>query len=56
MVSRLKTMRRGAYRFIILEIGAGSGKAIELLVPYGCNIPCVEPGPDLVRLGKNKYN
>ncbi|UVI30426.1 class I SAM-dependent methyltransferase [Paenibacillus spongiae] len=39
----------------ILEIGSGSGKATELLVPYRCHILCVEPGSNLVREGRRKF-
>ncbi|MGZ9586708.1 class I SAM-dependent methyltransferase [Paenibacillus marinisediminis] len=40
----------------VLEIGAGSGKATELLLPYHCNVLCVEPGSNLVREGRKKFS
>lgn len=40
---------------LILEIGAGSGKATELLADISCSITCVDPGPDLVAKGKEKF-
>lgn len=39
----------------LLEIGAGSGKATELLKDRGYNICCIEPGKDLVANGKAKF-
>ena len=39
----------------LLEIGAGSGKATELLEGYGCKIHCVEVGEHLVERGKEKF-
>jgi len=39
----------------VLEIGAGSGKATELLLPYDCYIHCVEPGGELVKRGQEKF-
>lgn len=39
----------------LLEIGAGSGKATELLKDRGYNICCIEPGKDLVTIGKYKF-
>lgn len=39
----------------VLEIGAGSGKATELFVPYGCELTCIEPGKDLVEKGIEKF-
>lgn len=39
-----------------LEIGAGSGKATELFVPYKFNIHCVEPGENLVKKGRIKFS
>jgi SAM-dependent methyltransferase len=38
-----------------LEIGAGSGKATELLADINCSITCVEPGADLVSRGNYKF-
>jgi SAM-dependent methyltransferase len=40
---------------IILEIGAGSGKATELLAGINCTITCVDPGADLVRRGNDRF-
>ena len=39
----------------LLEIGAGSGKATELLKDGGYNICCVEPGKNLVAIGNLKF-
>jgi len=39
----------------LLEIGAGSGKATELLSSRGFQIQCIEPGPDLVKMGQKKF-
>lgn len=39
----------------VLELGAGSGKATELLKNYGFSIKCVEMGENLVRQGQKKF-
>lgn len=39
----------------IIEIGAGSGKATELLAGKGFNILCVEPGKDLAAIGNKRF-
>lgn len=39
----------------LLEIGAGSGKATELLEPYGCKIHCIDVGEHLVARGREKF-
>ena len=39
----------------LLEIGAGSGKATELIKNYGCSITCVEVGEHLVKQGQKKF-
>lgn len=39
----------------ILEIGAGSGKATELFASQGYNILCIEPGSQLVEVGRRKF-
>jgi trans-aconitate methyltransferase len=39
----------------LLEIGAGSGKATELLAGINCRITCVDPGADLVRRGNERF-
>lgn len=38
-----------------LEIGAGSGKATELLTEFGFSIQCVEVGENLVQNGQMKF-
>ena len=38
-----------------LEIGAGSGKATELLKNYGFSIRCIDPGENLVKHGNIKF-
>jgi SAM-dependent methyltransferase len=42
-------------RSVLLEIGAGSGKATELLADINCSICCVEPGPALVAKGNDRF-
>jgi len=39
----------------LLEIGAGSGKATELLANGGYEILAVDPGKDLIEVGKKKF-
>lgn len=39
----------------ILEIGSGSGKASELFLDRGYELLCIEPGPQLVELGRKKH-
>lgn len=39
-----------------LEIGAGSGKATELLVSYGFHIHCIDAGENLVKKGQKKFS
>ncbi|WNS42096.1 class I SAM-dependent methyltransferase [Paenibacillus sp. MMS20-IR301] len=39
----------------ILEIGAGSGKASELFLDRGYRLLCIEPGPQLAELGRQKH-
>ncbi len=39
----------------LLEIGAGSGKATELFLPYDVSIDCIEPGENLVRKGRARF-
>ncbi|AIQ55673.1 class I SAM-dependent methyltransferase [Paenibacillus borealis] len=39
----------------ILEIGAGSGKASELFLERGYELLCIEPGPQLAELGRQKH-
>ena len=39
----------------VLELGAGSGKATELIKDYGFSIKCVEVGEDLVKQGRKKF-
>ena len=39
----------------LLEIGAGSGKATELLAGKGFDITCIDPGENLVRMGNEKF-
>ncbi|OMF29455.1 class I SAM-dependent methyltransferase [Paenibacillus sp. FSL H8-0259] len=39
----------------ILEIGAGSGKASELFLDRGYELLCIEPGPQLAELGRQKH-
>lgn len=39
----------------ILEIGAGSGKATELFAPQGYNFLCIDPGEQLVEVGRKKF-
>lgn len=39
----------------LLEIGSGSGKATELLAPYGYDIYCVDPGESLINKGREKF-
>ena len=39
----------------VLEIGAGSGKATELIKDYGFSIKCVEIGESLVQEGRKKF-
>jgi SAM-dependent methyltransferase len=45
----------GDRRARLLEIGAGSGKATELFLPFDVSIDCVEPGENLVRNGRAKF-
>lgn len=40
---------------LLLEIGPGSGKATQLLAPYGCDLLCIDPGSQLVEAGKKKF-
>jgi len=40
----------------LLEIGAGSGKATTLFVPYNYEILCVDPGENLVKNGRIKFS
>jgi SAM-dependent methyltransferase len=40
----------------ILEIGAGSGKASELFLDRGYELLCIEPGPQLAELGRQKHS
>lgn len=40
----------------LLEIGAGSGKATILFMPHNLKIHCVEPGENLVRKGRIKFD
>lgn len=39
----------------LLEIGSGSGKATELFASKGYDILCIEPGPNLVEMGRKKF-
>lgn len=39
----------------VLEIGAGSGKATELLKEYGFSIRCIDIGENLVQRGREKF-
>lgn len=39
----------------LIEIGAGSGKATELFAGKGFNIICIDPGPDLVKKGNQRF-
>lgn len=41
---------------VILEIGAGSGKATELFVDRGLNLCCIEPGENLALAGQRKFD
>ncbi len=38
----------------VLEVGSGTGKATEALAQMGFSILCIEPGPDLIRIAKQK--
>lgn len=38
-----------------LEIGAGSGKATELFASHGYDILCVDPGAQLVEVGRKRF-
>ena len=40
----------------LLEIGAGSGKATELLTGKGFEILCIDHGEDLVKIGNNRFS
>lgn len=40
----------------LLEIGAGSGKATELFLNKGFEIICIDPGPDLVKIGNERFD
>jgi ubiquinone/menaquinone biosynthesis C-methylase UbiE len=39
----------------IIEIGAGSGKATELIAGKGYLIHCIEPGQNLVNIGQKRF-
>jgi len=39
----------------LLEIGSGSGKATSQFTNYGFEIHCIEPGIDLVAIGREKF-
>lgn len=39
----------------ILEIGAGSGKATELLAAHGFSITCLEPGPSFAQILEQRF-
>ena len=39
----------------VLELGAGSGKATELLAPLGCELTCVEPGAALAQILSQRF-
>lgn len=40
---------------LVLEIGSGSGKATEMFENLGCHILCIDPGENLVKLGRDKF-
>jgi ubiquinone/menaquinone biosynthesis C-methylase UbiE len=40
----------------LIEIGAGSGKATELLSGKGFNILFIEPGKDFVKIGNSRFS
>jgi SAM-dependent methyltransferase len=39
----------------VVEFGAGSGKATAQLLPYGFELTCVEPGPELAKTLRRKF-
>ncbi len=39
----------------VLEIGSGSGKATELFEKRGFYLQCIEPGENLVKVGRQKF-
>lgn len=39
----------------LLEIGSGSGKATALFLNKGFDLTCIDPGEELISLGKAKY-
>ena len=39
----------------LLEIGSGSGKATAQFVEYGFELHCIDPGQDLIRIGRERF-